>query len=245
MKQTVEPNPVLIERLRARIKECGFSARSTSKFARLGKNSVLDILSGKNRNPSISTLKSIASVLRCDVDYLIGKHNNPMVGGGIINVGRTIPIVGTVEAGVFREMTGPEPWLQEDQYEQIADPGSSQHPRARHFAMRVAGDSMNAARPRPILEGDIAVFVDIVDAELSVNDGEIYLVRRTRDGGQSYEWTLKRARVFRDRIELTPESYNPKHEMMVIPRRGPELNDAVEIIAVGLLVATRFSYEKR
>lgn len=245
MDGSPELNQVLRERIQLRLDAIRQSAQAVSLAARLGRNAVRQILTGDNRNPSIATLERLARVLHCDVAYLLGTQDNAVLDGEIKSVGRTIPIVGNVEAGVFREMTGAEPWLQQDQYEQIVDPGSSQHPRARHFAMRVAGDSMNAAKPRPILEGDIAIFVDMVDAELSVTDGEIYLVRRTRDSGQSYEWTLKRAKVFRDRIELTPESSNPKHAPMVIPRRGPMPSDAVEILAVGLLIATRFSWEKR
>ena len=62
----------------------------------------------------------------------------------------------------------------------------------------------------------------MADAGLEITDGRVYVVRRTRDGGQTYEMTVKRAFVFRDRIELRPESTNPAHTAITVKRGKDE-----------------------
>jgi SOS-response transcriptional repressor LexA len=119
----------------------------------------------------------------------------------------SIPIVGVAELGAFRQM--PVNDDTEENLPRVNAPHSRLYPNARHFALEVRGDSMNAAKPSPILDGMIALCVDVVDAEIEVESGKIYAVRQTRDGGQTYELTIKRAKVFRNRVELLPESTNP------------------------------------
>jgi SOS-response transcriptional repressor LexA len=226
---------VVQERIRLRVAELGTSLRQASLRAGLGKDVVRDIMVGRIKSPTAQTMAAIAEALECDVAFLMGTQEYPRISDPTSrDLEAKIPIVGTVNAGVFTEMSGPEPWLSEEDFETIRAPRNTAYPRARCFAFRVSGDSMNNAKPRPILEGDLALCVDVVDAEIGVVDNEIYVVRRTKDGGQSYEWTLKRARVYTNRTELVPESTNPAHKSFVIPKRH-DRDEVEEIAVVGLM----------
>src|SRR6185437_4976336 len=99
-----------------------------------------------------------------------------------------IPISGIAEAGAFRPVPdgGPQ---EEHELQTIRAPRNVAFPEARHFAYEVGGDSMNAAKPTPIVDGMFALCVDFSDSGLEVESGRIYLVRRTIDGGQTYEHT--------------------------------------------------------
>jgi SOS-response transcriptional repressor LexA/DNA-binding XRE family transcriptional regulator len=144
--------------------------------------------------------------------------------GGIAS----IPVIGVAEAGAFREMVE---FGDEHELPHIAAPRSAQYPLARHLAFEVRGDSMNASKP-PIAEGAYALCVDVIDAGLTLETGEVYVVRRALNGGHGYEWTVKRAKVFRDRIELHPESTNQSHKPVTIPRKH-DADTTGEVVAVG------------
>lgn len=67
-------------------------------------------------------------------------------------------------------------------------------------------------------------------------------MRRTLDGGQTWECTIKRAHVFRKRYELSPESTNPAHQSVILPRQ-PVDDDTNFVQVIGLLYSVQFSFE--
>lgn len=224
------------DRIRERMDDLNLNARQAALRAGLSKDTVRDILVGRNKNPSTATLSALAIVLECDVAFLSGTQESTLISGGLNEPDTEVPVVGTVNAGVFTEMSGAEPWLSDEEFETIRAPKNYRYPSSRCFAFRVVGDSMNNARPRPILEGDLVLCVDVVDAQIGITDDKVYVVRRTRDGGQTFEWTLKRARVFSNRTELVPESTNAKHKAFVIPRNS-HADGGEEIAVIGLMYA--------
>jgi SOS-response transcriptional repressor LexA len=231
------PTDVLVRRLEHRMQELDTNAAAVSRQAGLGPTAVHDILSGKNRSPSIETVRALAAALDCDIAYLIGEQETPRPA----KPAAAIPVIGIVEAGAFRPMPESNSDNESDVL-YLNAPRSDCYPRARHFALQVWGDSMNAAKPVPILQGMHVLCVDTIEAGLTIESGKIYVVRRTTDGGQTYEMTVKRARVFRDRIELVPESTNPRHRPIVIPHDFD--NDAqAEIAAIGWVYGTYTSLE--
>jgi SOS-response transcriptional repressor LexA len=151
-----------------------------------------------------------------------------------------IPVIGIAETGAFRPMV--EFGTEQEDLTRIFAPRSRAFPSAKHFTLEIRGDSMNAARPVPLVDGMFALCVDIADAGLTIESGRIYAVRRTLDNGQTYEVTIKRAKVFRDRIELSPESTNARHKPAII-RRGSEETNAQRIEAVGLVYGVFSSIE--
>jgi transcriptional regulator with XRE-family HTH domain len=128
---------------------------------------------------------------------------------------RTIPVstlrlVGYVEAGAWLDISTaafPE--------KEIQMPRDDRFMRARQFCLEVRGDSMNACKPIPILDGAILRCVDFAESGIELRTGQIAIVERTRDGGHLVEATVKRVYILPDRIELRPESTNPAHKPLL------------------------------
>jgi SOS-response transcriptional repressor LexA len=229
----------IARRIEQRMNEVETNAAAVSRRAGLGATAVHDILSGRNQRPSIEGIISIATALDCDLAYLLGEQEAPRATKQ--KRVAPIPIVGIAEAGAFRPMRKFNPDT-EPGFPHLNAPRSELHPNAKHFALQVLGDAMNAAKPVPIVQGMHVLCVDVVDAELTVESGKIYVVRQTKDAGQTCELTIKRAKVFRDRIELAPESTNPRHQTVVIPRKF-EGEQRSEVVVIGLVYGTFTSLE--
>lgn len=224
----------MLERLEALMKEKGVTRIGLSKAAGLGETYVSDLLMSKNTKPSIPALISITKVLETTVAHLLGEsyHNG---NGDDRHVASLMPLVGIVESGALRKLQQGEPAL-------VNRPRSEHYPAARHFALHVNDASMAAAREQPILPGMEVVCIDIEDAELEVESGKIYAIRRSRDG-INYETILRRARVFRDRVELTAESGKPGDDEKII-HKGRLLSDTAQpTYAFGLVFGAFYSFE--
>lgn len=216
------------------------NALAVSREAGLGNTAVSDIINEKNKNPSIPVARAIARVLKCNLAYLVGEQDDPLLSTQERGMA-PVPIAGVAETGAFRAMPqfGPE---HDGDLPQLQAPRSKLFPTARHFALEIRGDSMNAAKPAPFMQGMFALCVDLISAELDIESGRIYAVRRTLDGGSTFELTIKRARVFRERVELHPESTNPSHKIITIKRdRDPDHTN--EVKAIGLVYGVFNSFE--
>ena len=236
---------IMIDRITARMTALGTNAKQLSRKARLGDTAVYDILNGKNLRPALPAIKAVAKALECDLAYLVGDQAEPRQKNEVQGV-TSIPVVGVAEAGAFRKMI--EFDVDVLDLPKVHANRSALYPKAKHFSLLVRGDSMNAAtsagRPAPLVEGQYILCVDLTDAGLEIESGKIYAVRRTTDSGQTYECTVKKAMVYRDRYELLPESTNPAHEKFVIPR-GAAHRDVVgtQIEVIGLVYGLYSSLE--
>jgi len=103
----------------------------------------------------------------------------------------------------------------------------------RRHSARVGDASGAASKDGPILPGMEVLCVDMADAGLQVESGRIYATRRTLDGGQTYETIIRRAMVFRDRVELIAESGRPEDEKIVVS--GLTTEPGQPIFALGLV----------
>jgi len=232
---------VVITRIRERMTALDTNPSAVSRKARLGTTAVHDILNGKNLNPRVPALKRIAAALDCTLAYLVGEEDLPRSPGTGVLEAAPVPVIGIAEAGAFRAMAniGHE---HERDLPQVFAPPSRMFPSARRFALEVRGDSMNAAKPVPIVEGMLVCCIDVIDAGLAIESGRIYAIRRTLDGGHTYECTIKRAKVFRDRVELSSESTNPNHKTIIVPRDFDSAHTN-EYAAIGLVYAAVNSFE--
>jgi SOS-response transcriptional repressor LexA len=210
------------------------------------KTFVEDILAGRKKSVSSKNLRRLADALDCDSSYLLGDQAQPRAAKKASArplAGRqplSIPVVADAETGAFRQL----PELDDmgmAALPQIIAPRSASHPRATHFAFRIRGNSMNNAMP-PLVEGMYALCVDLASADLLVETGKIYAVRRTLDGGHTYEVTIKRARVHRTQTELLPESTDPSHRPIIVPR-DTDLLIGNEIKAIGWVYGAFSSFE--
>jgi SOS-response transcriptional repressor LexA len=235
------PESILQARLRELMQRQQLSHAALSRMAGLGQTAVNDIMSGRNQSPSNKAVEKLATVLGVSVEDLTRRfalsdrgRDERMVKAAV----EAVPLIGIAEAGAWRTVSP----LPADVQESVSPARSRNYKSFNHFALRVQGDSMNASKP-PIGDGQIILCVDMADAGLEITDGRVYVVRRTRDGGQSYEMTVKRAFVFRDRIELRPESTNPAHRAITVKRGMDEDFDGTRVEAIGLVYGTYASLE--
>jgi transcriptional regulator with XRE-family HTH domain len=219
---------VLIDRLQRLLNEREISARALSRRAGLGDTYVNDVLSGKNSSPSIPAVQAIARALDTSIAYLVGETGHQDSVAAPPHAIAAIPMIGIVELGAFRK-----PPVNSN-FPLLERPLSQSYPDARHFVLTVGDASMAAAsKDGPILPGMEVLCVDMADAGLQVESGRIYATRRTLDGGQTYETIIRRAMVFRDRVELIAESGRPEDEKIVVP--GLATEPGQPIFALGLV----------
>jgi transcriptional regulator with XRE-family HTH domain len=217
---------VLLDRLQRLLAEREISARALSRQAGLGDTYVNDVLTGKNASPSIPAVQAIAKALDTSIAYLVGE--TAQQDSAAAHAIAAIPVIGIIEVGAFRKPQA------NSNFPLVERPLSQSYPDARHFVLTVGDASMGAAsKDGPILPGMEVLCVDMADAGLQVESGRIYATRRTLDGGQTYETIIRRAMVFRDRVELIAESGRPEDEKIVIS--GLATDPGQPIFALGLV----------
>lgn len=167
-------------------KRCGVSRATIYRF--------------ENGGTSISTeqLENIAEALDTPLSYLIGLDDElPPLPPDAYPIDpteyRKIPILGRIAAGL--------PIYAEENLEGYTLTDLNEG--AEYFALRVRGDSMNAAR---LHDGDLI----IVRRQSEVEDGEIAVVLVDDDDA-----TVKRFYHSRNTVTLMPQSYNPKHKPQI------------------------------
>lgn len=212
--------------------------------AGMSPDTVGKLLLGKSRHLRSDHIAALAKVLDCDEAWLLGSTPSPASelrparlapappGGGVA-------YGGIAEAGAFRPVNI---FDQEAEHRRLPIAPDARFPPADQAAFEIMGDSMTEAGLHP---GMWALAVDVHAWHRRMGepgDGSLVVVARTRNGNPEREITVKRLRIFRDRIELRPESANPVHQPVVLPRQpagdgGPETDGTgatVQILAVVL-----------
>lgn len=160
-----------------------------------------------------------------------------VIGGQML----PIRVNGKVAAGLFREVED----FDQSAPETVWDEPDPEFPNARRMAFDVEGDSVNALKPRPILDGDRLICVSFEDVahQVRVRDGMVVVVERTRDGGHTREWSVKQVELYEDRTEFHPRSTDPRYKPIVI-KRDAMADDGVrvEIIALVRGVKNKITY---
>jgi transcriptional regulator with XRE-family HTH domain len=164
--------------------------------AGMGETYVYDLLASRNKNPSLRALEAISSALNCSLAYLLG---DTQYAGGREPSLPTMPIVGAAEAGTYRVRAVS---IADSDQPQIHAMPHPRYPRARHMAVRVEDDSLEGL-PHGVTKGMLALVLDAIEADLSIESGRVYLLQRLRSDG-TIERAFWQAQVFRDRIEFSP-----------------------------------------
>ena len=177
---------------------------------------------GDEPSPSIDTYRNVAKAIGMDVDELIRMVDGKIVVNGThavvpfqpYNPTRKIPILGRISAGL--------PLYAEEHIEGFTY--TELNGGAEYFALRVTGDSMNAAR---IYDGDTL----IVRQQDIVENGQIAVVIVGDD-----EATVKRFYKDGKQITLMPQSTNHIHQ--------PQIYDSSQthIRVVGLVVKNEITF---
>jgi SOS-response transcriptional repressor LexA len=126
-----------------------------------------------------------------------------------------LPVLGAIQAGHWLETT----FLDQDgEPEMLPVARDSRFPRARQYALRIVGDSMDLDYP----DGSYVTCVDFAESGLAVGPGLTVHVERHRAGGQLVEITLKLVTAERGTLYLTPRSSNPAHQPFALKSLGPD-----------------------
>lgn len=195
------------ERVVARLKEIGKSARRASLDGGLTPDAIRNVLRAKSRNPRRDTLEGIARGLDWTMEELLElapSGNVSHVEGPVYEV----PLISWVAAGELSETS--DPYLVGDAEEYVP----VTHKRRTLIALRVHGASMNRVAP----EGSI-IIVDYADKTLV--SGLYYVVKL---GGEA---TFKRYRGDPPRLE--PDS-TEAFDTVFIDRETDVVGRVIQVI---------------
>ncbi len=183
------------------------------------KQTIYKYETGVVTNIPLDKLEQIAGALDVTPSYLTGweKEERPPLPEGAIPIDfskyHRIPILGRISAGL--------PIYAEEHIEGYTL--TELNGGAEYFALRVTGDSMNAAR---VNDGDLV----IVRRQEEVESGEVAVVRVGLEDA-----TVKRFYRTGTTVTLMPQSTNPAHK--------PQIYDlaVTEITVVGKVVKVEFT----
>ena len=193
---------ILVQRLRQMIAARNTTAQTVSRAAGFNSGMVRDVLVGKVKVPTQMRLERIAEILRTDVAYLLGQHDDAGIKGGNDPAQgsitppprrhgvRPIRVVGIAVSGFFQ--TDPIDWQSTTMIDGITN---RMLPDARHFALLLRDGSSREMNDN----NGYALCTDPPDA--AVLDGKTYATLRTNSEGQT-EVTVRRAKVLHDHVEL-------------------------------------------
>lgn len=135
-----------------------------------------------------------------------------------------LPIISSIQAGHWLETTFIDAEGEPDMLPVANDP---RFPRARQYALRVIGDSMDLDYP----SGSYVTCVDFAESGLTITEGMTVHVERHRGNGQLVEITLKMVAKRNGGFILVPRSSNPIHQPIVLA--GNETDVIVRGVVTG------------
>lgn len=208
--------------LAERRKQLGYTQKEIASMVNVSEATVSRWESGEIANMRRDRINVYAKALKVDLSFIMtgecgDAYDSLMqrVGAMPLSITGTIPVLGRVAAGM--------PLYAQENIESYI---SVDYPNPNEYtALRVNGDSMNAAR---IDDGDII----IIRKQDIVENGEIAVVIVNGDDA-----TVKRYHRDGNIVTLTPQSYNPEHTVQIY-----SLKD-VPIRIFGKVVEVRRSFE--
>jgi repressor LexA len=173
--------------------------------------------SGKD-DPDFESLRTLAALAGCkNVDEFLGFPT--LVSGVNLTV---VPVIGAVEAGVWREAME---WPPDKQF-YIQVPEDKRFSGLSRQALEVAGPSMNRLYP----QGTYVIVVSLLEVGRDPEPGERVVCQRRNRTGQ-VEATIKEYVVSEGRRYLWPRSFHPDHQTPIPLEPSPE-NEEVRVTAL-------------
>lgn len=182
-----------------------------------------DVFPGSAALIALSNLQARGEVIKASGDEELTQTNLPMVPA---------LVSGTVEAGSWREIDD----FDQSEPETVWVPADPDYPSARVLVFDVSGSSMNDLKPYPILPGMRAICVAYEDVatRVTLRDGMVVVVQRTRDGGHTREFSIKQIEYYADRVEFHPRSSDARYKPIIVPHNY-EADDGITVEIAGLL----------
>ncbi len=208
---------LLADRINARLKALGLSARGAAVKAGLHPDAIRSIQRGKSLNPRSSNVAALARVLEVPLEYLTDAVRE-VPGAPTPSRRPAIPLAmvfvrSALQGGVWRDSLE---WPGTDWYA-LTVPGDSRWPGIERFALEVHGSSMDRLYPA----GSIVICVRFSDIGREPQSGEkVICLRRASSGG--YEATLKEYQLDKGRHVLWPRSSDPDFQQPII-LPGPQV----------------------
>lgn len=251
-----------MQRIQAKLEEHDLSERGAALAAGLSASAIRNLREGKSESPRLVTLKKLAPVLHTTPEWLaFGLENVGTFGGEPrdaraqietspipLEAAAPVPAVvvayaGVVEAGAFRPV---EDLDDDPERPPLWEPADREFPDLPLVYWDVAGDSMNALKPRPIMPGDrvIGIPFEAFRGRFALRDGIVVIVEQSLDGGHHRERSVKQLELYEDRVEFHPRSSNRKHKPIIVPRTiftDPSEGDGRQVNV--LAIARRISNE--
>jgi SOS-response transcriptional repressor LexA len=236
MSKTTEQIRAEAERqaLQKALENAGLRPAAVSEAIGRKKDYIGDYLRGKKDSLKADELSKIKSLIDRASRSLPIKDAGARVGTyGAITV---LPVTGFVQAGIWQELDAMDNQVIEPDFTAAPHP---RYPLSEQFVLHVRGDSMDAAKPHPIPDGSYVKCVSLAGYGRDPKENQIVVVHRFRHDGGLVESTIKRIRRLPDRIELWPQSTNPRHQPIVLKHAEAGEFEEVKIVAVVLDIIHR------
>ena len=207
--------------------------RNPFEAARLGgfkeRGFVHDVVVLKKNSVTGENLKKLAVALDCDVEYLLSRQDVAKATSSVYSPG-VVSVRGEVAAGLWIDsgLDGAETFtLRPSPF-----PPDGRYPTAAQFDLVVRGTSID----RFAREGQILRCVTLDGYRRDLADNQLVIAERFR--GDLRERTAKRWKTSKGRLELWPDSDDPRWQepLIVDPETGDADGDLVKIFGVVLYV---------
>ena len=187
-----------------------------AKASGVDKNSIYNFLNAHSNSLDLRTYGKLARSSGVPVHRLTGENPDPPSPTALW-------VVGTVEAGSFREAVE---WDQSRWYS--VDVPIPDRFRKVAKALEVRGNSMNLE----YRQGSVVVWVDVLDFRPARDSDHVIVYSSDRNG--RIEATIKEYRIQDGREWLWPRSDDPKHQLPIDPSNPPD--DVREVLVKGIVI---------
>jgi repressor LexA len=205
---SVTPKEVFAKNLNRLLDKNGKSQADLATYMKTTASTVSDWCNGK-KYPRVDKMQKLADYFGVLKSDLTEEYKNELIPIEY-NPTHKIPVLGRISAGL--------PLYAEEHIEGYIY--TELNGGNEYFGLRVVGDSMTAAR---ICEGDII----IVRQQEQVEDGEIAVVMVDDNDA-----TVKRFHRNGRTVTLTPQSYNPVHQVQVYDLKQTHIRIIGKVIRV-------------
>lgn len=216
------------DRIDELLRTAGKSAAEASREAGMSSDFIRDIKRKPAVKPGAENLAKLANVLQTTPEYLLYGTKR----GSTLPV-KGLPVIGVVEAGQFRDITLAD---QEEDFQTVNVVRDGRYPRARQYALRVSGDSMDLK----FADGTYVICASFSDTGLDPKNGMIVHVERRIAGTHLVETTLKEVEYRGRRCFLVPRSSNAKHKPIEVHPDDEKTETVIQGIVIGTYSEVRF-----
>lgn len=221
------------DRLKAARTKAGYnSAKSAAEAFGWPPSTYASHENGQTEIPPLKALERYARAFKTTVGSLLEQETDRALvtkGNGQERAATIpqVPVRGIAQAGSWRA-------YEDIDYSELPPvptfPG--RYPTSQQFALKVAGNSANKLR---IFDGDFVICVNYWVARTGPVDGDVVAVERRR--GTEFERTIKRLKTVDGGFELNPESDDPRHQSIFVPKNHNfHEGEGIEIEIIGLVI---------